>query len=1258
VDAGVETGSGSATITLHIPRQDGQSFFRDGKFVLKPGMEVNIYFRGYFPVQGMLQDVQPNVTGGVDVRNSVMYPYYHVFHGVVTETSYEYSGGEHTASLSCADMLHFWSYQVMSTSGSAFGARPTNSGLKFTLTGHSFRAMTPYSIMYTLYRDVMGAAGGVSFSLGQATSANAKAETGDSAWSLALLYWEKRFGQNFNSLRMYGTDGTLYNAYQQAFLGRLSTQEVETLAKTFADPALASREHDPVQPNAKVARLLNYDPGSAYLSAESQKDAEKGGLGINVAQMQAYTTDLGAMGSVNLWESTYETKMDMAQQVAQVAGYEFYQDVDGDFVFKPPFYNLDTSSNRVYVLKDIDLISITFVEAEPEVTALKVSSGWFGNMTGTSVENNEFGPSGSYIDYRLVAQFGWRQQTFEAAYLTDPKALFYACVARMDIFNLNMNRANCQIPLRPELRIGFPVYLESFDCYYYLTSFNHTFSFGGQCTTSLTLTGRRAKFYAPGTPPQDGSKPTIEDIKLSDPWLPPLPLPVVGNDGIPRLQGFPNVVMAIDQNLLNPTFFSVGLNLKNLGTEAGIQSLLRKAKAMGILEIDDEGAGNKGEREKLLEGPFRIRTGRETTRKIASPSDLLEQVLTYQKAYNQMYKTPGSSEGSRRVTTDRALAEEAAADVQAILDAILGMQGHAMEGGDVTSNYLTLLGDLKSNFAPGLATPGYYRYYSASHPDPEQQGMRTVVADERIEDTTQSAGLILLDPPVEVLGFKTVGGETKMVPIEVRAGVPLMLPNSGVKGAEAVPVGTHNIATLSFSQSHVNKEIQVPQHTGNRKPSFDARKLQDILDSYIRRKAEDYDGSIALRWRINGVYQTMSDRIALLPSQLAITNLKNTTVPTLDQAFLNAKAPKGERTDSGDFRGKKIDLDNTLGAQYRNEAAGLGRVSQWVATVLTTPAIACFQNAYKEREAQVGALGQPKNKTAEGVVQNSEAYALLDRIWTDLILTMVGEDQVVSIQGNKSGSLVVQVPSYSKVATYTPVFPVSDQRGYEVIGSYAYGRGLSIEPGGNFQQLHNADLYGMASIDAVDAFVSSLLHKTSPSAALGVLTSEDPEGAAQIAASTAEFLSNSSDEQIRKLDVNDPDQFDIGFQAFMASSKDFTQKISPTNAAFGLANLGLLSSRAVCSCKGAEADVLLEAYGQESFVSLDQPDLVSSWVADQMLQKSKSWKTAQEAFRGTIQDKRNQGIAEQYANIKDQVGSDTRSSLDALSQAAQDLKKR
>ena len=232
----------TGNISLQIPRHYGDSLLRDGQFILRPGLEIHIYMRGYFPVAGAFSDVSSSQTGGVDVSGAYVYPYYHVFHGVVTEVSHEYNGGEHTVTINLVDLLHFWQYQRLSTNGAAFGLKIENSKVRMSLMGNTFAGMTPYSIIYNLYRDIAGAAGGVDFALGNESNAAARSTTfQEGLWSMTINYWKKRFSEHMTSLRMYGVDGTLYNAFEQSFLSTKKAQSA-LLDVRLSDKTLQSVE--------------------------------------------------------------------------------------------------------------------------------------------------------------------------------------------------------------------------------------------------------------------------------------------------------------------------------------------------------------------------------------------------------------------------------------------------------------------------------------------------------------------------------------------------------------------------------------------------------------------------------------------------------------------------------------------------------------------------------------------------------------------------------------------------------------------------------------------------------------------------------------------------------------------------------------------------------------------------------------------------------------------------------------------------------
>ena len=526
------------------------------------------------------------------------YPYYHVFHGVITNVSFSYSPGVQTATLQCGSMLHFWSYQNMSSNAAVMGARPSNSKNRVSLLGHNFTGKHPYEIIYTLFHDTAGAAGAVNFVLNQKT--NVDSVLGEnSLYSLTIKYWEKRFSQRMMNLRLHGATGALFNTFQAVAMAKLSTSDMKT-AFSKRHPNLSGQSpgkgfmqslynlgllSDQVKRSSvnnsaksKVAQANQTAQGQVPTDAQitqtsfgNSGDFNKKGLPIdlNVFMMEAYVKNIGQIAQINLFESAYETKMDIANKVCEITGFEFYQDVDGDCVFKPPMYNLDTSRSRVFRIEDIDIINFSESEKEPEVTYMITKGSTFANLAGTGVEG-EWGVQGTFIDYPLVAKYGWRPGSFETAYFNDARQCFFASINRMAVMNASVHSGSVTIPIRPELRPGYPIYHVSNDCFWYATSISHQFQVGGSCQTTLQLIAKRSKFFAPGDPYKQG----IESIKLNGFGFPPKPLKVISRGGYSELSGYPNVVMTIDPELINPMFFISGSDFESLTNPENLQNLI------------------------------------------------------------------------------------------------------------------------------------------------------------------------------------------------------------------------------------------------------------------------------------------------------------------------------------------------------------------------------------------------------------------------------------------------------------------------------------------------------------------------------------------------------------------------------------------------------------------------------------------------------------------------------------------------------------
>ena len=221
----------NATISLSIPQHASEAFTGDGNYLLRTGLFVTVYMRGYFPMKGVAGRGEESTTvANFDPSKVPVYPYYQVFRGVVTEVSHEYNGGVYSVSMSCSDFLHFWSNLKVATNGALFGPRPDNSNVQVYLKGHRFTGASPYSIIYSLFRIGFGSAGGVEFTMGRKTNIASRSDySGESLSKMAGLNQERLFNSRNVNLRMYGVDGSLYNGFTQAYLGAFQAAEQQSV---------------------------------------------------------------------------------------------------------------------------------------------------------------------------------------------------------------------------------------------------------------------------------------------------------------------------------------------------------------------------------------------------------------------------------------------------------------------------------------------------------------------------------------------------------------------------------------------------------------------------------------------------------------------------------------------------------------------------------------------------------------------------------------------------------------------------------------------------------------------------------------------------------------------------------------------------------------------------------------------------------------------------------------------------------------------
>lgn len=444
-EASVDAPPGSATINLSIPDTDINEFYVEGNFVIIPMMELEIYAKGYYTVGGVPQ-------------------YYKIFWGMIISISKNWSNGVTTFTLSCKDILHWWEKTNIILNPAFVGSEGASCG--YQLFGNQMAGTNPYTVIIALAREAMG-----DFSITDGSFMSHKPEAGPEATVIGgyakdvMSYWQMKFGNIWNSLVLYGSSGM---AYTFEGLGDVSPVRLAT--------SIFTNERDVLDDNRLTFEFK-----------------------LQPYEIAAYKQELDKAGDVQFFQNDTQSKLSVALQARDQIQYEFYCDTTGDIVFKPPFYNLNVMPNKpVSWINDFEIIDDSINDSEAEVVTHMTSSGnAFGGVMDFGLTDEITVPRTGVIDWHLLKRYGWRRQDFQCEWAGNPKKLFWFLLDMMDRINAKRHNGTVTIPMRPEIRMGFPVWIPYYDSFYYVNGVSHNYSPGGQATTTLTLVAKRSKFIAP-----------------------------------------------------------------------------------------------------------------------------------------------------------------------------------------------------------------------------------------------------------------------------------------------------------------------------------------------------------------------------------------------------------------------------------------------------------------------------------------------------------------------------------------------------------------------------------------------------------------------------------------------------------------------------------------------------------------------------------------------------------------------------------------
>lgn len=436
----VDTVPGTANFTISLPEHSGGRVGFKKYENLKVMSEVVIYFRGRFLKNGK-------------------YPYYQAFWGMISAITENYNDGVNTLSVSCVDILRWWEITNIVINPSLLATRENLHGylhnvfgiekedVKAFLNGETIKNIDGKSV--SIFGNIFAGMtipqifekmSTISFL--QMTPVNdylnstaaASPVTNDLRNKKSLMeYWIERFNLVGKNLKIYGL----------------------------------------VKKNGK----LDIDMTKVVFGAtESQIPDET----------KIYQT---IPTTVKVDKSDKRSQLEIAKELKESIHFEFFMDVNGDIILKPPFYNLDVSKNIPNsILHDLDIINWNFIQSESEVVTRVDVSGAIANVSDYNQTIN-----GIAYDSFLALQFGERTRQRSMPWLrTSEQCLFWG-QAELARQNALINQGTITIIGRPELKLGYPIYVPSRDAFYYVKGIENSFSFGGTFTTTLTLVAERTR---------------------------------------------------------------------------------------------------------------------------------------------------------------------------------------------------------------------------------------------------------------------------------------------------------------------------------------------------------------------------------------------------------------------------------------------------------------------------------------------------------------------------------------------------------------------------------------------------------------------------------------------------------------------------------------------------------------------------------------------------------------------------------------------
>jgi hypothetical protein len=489
----------SGSFTMSVPAAQKYLFLAPGgNNIIEPMQQVQVFAKGYFPSQN---------------GNTL---YYRVFKGLISSVSHSDTGTSVQISVSCLGMLHFLDLMYVDLSP----ANMTNSPLGPTAFSTNQYSMNPYQMLADTFLRAVTPEG---FQLASIQQDNIQNNTSDWADAVKAGYinrWQIILTNIMRDVRILGY------AVQDATKTNPTGTELEGY-----DPSLYHETFTKESDDALGQMALNMR--SAQNSRVPQKSVidQKNDASFYVDIMRKYLPDY-SIGNLQLIGGKIVSRTERLRTVVNLIAYEGYQDLDGAIIFKPPFYNLDVNNDNLGTLPNLSgtatsgtsgalsaasyirpnanpfVVYLSEIENETETedegnvraTRMQIQPDWLSEFHGLGDSSNIL-PIADHIDIPKLAKFGLREQPpRQLSYLAagDKLYMYAYAVSELNRANRGYRTYSFTIPIRPELRLGFPMYIPHRDMYGYINSINISYQQAGTATMHITLDTLRKRLLVPG----------------------------------------------------------------------------------------------------------------------------------------------------------------------------------------------------------------------------------------------------------------------------------------------------------------------------------------------------------------------------------------------------------------------------------------------------------------------------------------------------------------------------------------------------------------------------------------------------------------------------------------------------------------------------------------------------------------------------------------------------------------------------------------